>query len=230
MEVRNLTSAEKDDIVAFLEGLTDPRVRDQAAPFDHPELFVAAGEQTDDAGAVMTDAAGRAVDCFKRVAPTGAAGGQPLVPFPAFDASACDEPVDLYNPAAVPRAAPGPSTAPASDPSPVPAGAQADAPADGPAAPGPVPGPVGVIAPGALRPVVPTLGSKRPAARCVVPALGGRSVAQARRMLAAAGCRLGRIRGMRAGMRHVVVASQFPGARAKGPSGMHVVLRVRARR
>ncbi|MEA2286211.1 MAG: hypothetical protein QOJ21_2254 [Solirubrobacteraceae bacterium] len=230
MEIRNLTSAEKDDIVAFLEGLTDPRVRDQSAPFDHPELFVAAGEQTDDAGAVVTDPAGRAVDCFKRVAPTGAAGGQPLVPFPAFDALPCDEPVDLYNPAPVPRAAPGPATAPAIDPSPVPAGAQADAPVNGPAAPAAVPGPVGVIAPGALRPVVPALGSKRPAARCVVPAVGGRSVAQARRMLAAAGCRLGRIKGMRAGMRHVVVASQFPGARAKGPSGMHVVLRVRARR
>ncbi|MGI8500195.1 MAG: hypothetical protein ACR2LR_03530 [Hassallia sp.] len=35
-----LTEAEKDDLVAFLTALTDERVRDDKAPFDHPQLFV----------------------------------------------------------------------------------------------------------------------------------------------------------------------------------------------
>jgi hypothetical protein len=100
----------------------------------------------------------------------------------------------------------------------------------GPAAQGAAGAPAGVAAPGVVAPRARPAGSRRPAARCVVPALRGRSVAQARRMLAAAGCRIGRIRGLRAGMRLAVVTSQFPGARAKGPAGMHVVLRVRPRR
>jgi cytochrome c peroxidase len=228
MEIRNLTGAQKDDIVAFLEALTDPRVQNQSAPFDHPELFVPAGEQTDDAGAVVTDAGGRAVDCFKRVAPTGAAGGRPLVPFPNFDDLPCDEAVDIHNPPPVPR----PPAAPAS---PVPAAAPADAPgsaspASVAAAPVAPAGPVGVAAPVPGVPAAGPLGSRRAAARCVVPALRGRTVAQARRLLAASGCRLGRVHGLRAGMRRPVIASQFPGARAKGPKGMHVALRVRARR
>src|SRR4051795_3377652 len=88
--ILNLTDTEKDQLVAFLEGLTDPRVRDQSAPFDHPELFVPVGEQTRADGAVLTDGTGRAVDCFKRFAATGSSGGASLTTFPNFTGPACD--------------------------------------------------------------------------------------------------------------------------------------------
>ncbi len=42
-----LTNSEIDELVAFLETLTDPRVVDQAAPFDHPELLVPNGQEGD---------------------------------------------------------------------------------------------------------------------------------------------------------------------------------------
>jgi len=43
----NLTNAEIDDLVAFLAGaLTDERVKQQKAPFDHPQIFVPNGHRT----------------------------------------------------------------------------------------------------------------------------------------------------------------------------------------
>lgn len=43
----NLTNAQIDDLVAFLTGaLTDERVKQQKAPFDHPQLFVPNGHRT----------------------------------------------------------------------------------------------------------------------------------------------------------------------------------------
>ncbi|TMM04274.1 MAG: cytochrome C peroxidase [Actinobacteria bacterium] len=85
-----LSQTDKKSLVAFLEALTDPRVRDQAAPFDHPQLFVPVGEQTNGDGSVITDADGRAVDCFKEIGATGAGGGAPLPQFPAFSGPPCD--------------------------------------------------------------------------------------------------------------------------------------------
>jgi hypothetical protein len=88
--ILNLTDQEKNQLVAFLEGLTDPRVNNQSAPFDHPELFVPVGEQTRADGSVLTDGSGRAVDCFKRFAATGSSGGAALTTFPNFTGPACD--------------------------------------------------------------------------------------------------------------------------------------------
>jgi cytochrome c peroxidase len=85
-----LSEADKDALVAFLEALTDPRVRDQAAPFDHPQLFVPVGEQTNPDGSVIADGDGRAVDCFKEIGATGQSGGTPLPQFPAFSGPPCD--------------------------------------------------------------------------------------------------------------------------------------------
>src|SRR3954451_419828 len=85
-----LSDQEKDQLVTFLEALTDPRVQDQSAPFDHPELFVPVGEQTRADGSVISDPSGRAVDCFKRVPVTGAGGGAALAKFPDFTGPACD--------------------------------------------------------------------------------------------------------------------------------------------
>ena len=119
-----LTDAEKDALVAFMEALTDPRVQNQSAPFDHPQLFVPVGEQTIADGSVVTDGSGRAVDCFKDVPSTGAAGGAPLTPFPAFTGPPCATPPPLE---VAPRAvAPGTAApAPAPQEKPAPAAAPA---------------------------------------------------------------------------------------------------------
>jgi len=113
-----LTEAQKNDLVAFLESLTDPRVADASAPFDHPQLFVPSGERTGANGAVATDGAGRAVDCFLQVPATGADGGAPLPPFPTFTGP-CTTPPPLPGGAAPATAAPA-TAAPPPAPSPAP--------------------------------------------------------------------------------------------------------------
>src|SRR3954454_22713733 len=108
--ILNLTDQEKDQLVAFLEALTAPRVKDQSAPFDHPELFVPIGEQTRADGSVITDGNGRAVDCFKRVPVTGASGGAPLAAFPDFTGPSCDSVPALERAAKPAKAAPNVSS------------------------------------------------------------------------------------------------------------------------
>jgi len=76
----DITEEEKADLVAFLEALTDPRVRHQRAPFDHPELPLKAGH-VGDHEAVVADALGNAELEIEVVPATGAAGGPPI---PAF--------------------------------------------------------------------------------------------------------------------------------------------------
>jgi cytochrome c peroxidase len=97
-----LSDREKDALVSFLTSLTDPRVRNQAAPFDHPQLLVPAGAQTGPTGLVLKDASGRALDCFKDVPATGANGGRPLPRFPEFTGPPCYVPPP-------PAPAPGPA-------------------------------------------------------------------------------------------------------------------------
>src|SRR5205085_3316582 len=48
-----LSERERESLVAFLKSLTDPRVRNQSAPFDHPQLLVPAGAQTGASGLVL---------------------------------------------------------------------------------------------------------------------------------------------------------------------------------
>ncbi|MGE4620222.1 MAG: hypothetical protein AAEJ04_10495 [Planctomycetota bacterium] len=82
----------KGALVAFLEALTDDRVRWEKAPFDHPEIFIPEGAETLANGDVVTDAAGVAVDRFKTIPAVGADGrsvevdseGRPLDPLTAF--------------------------------------------------------------------------------------------------------------------------------------------------
>ena len=57
------------DVIAFMLALTDERVRNHQAPFDHPQLFVPNGD------------AAPGIDNLIEVPPTGAAGGQPLQRF-----------------------------------------------------------------------------------------------------------------------------------------------------
>lgn len=47
LPVLNLTSSQKQALVAFMKGLTDERVRFQRAPFDHPQLFIPNGHPGD---------------------------------------------------------------------------------------------------------------------------------------------------------------------------------------
>jgi cytochrome c peroxidase len=85
-----LSDTQKDQVVSFLESLTDPRVKDQSAPFDHPQLFLPLGEQTSTDGSIRTNPSGRAVDCLKVVPATGSVGGAALTKFPGFTGPPCD--------------------------------------------------------------------------------------------------------------------------------------------
>lgn len=78
----NLTPAEIDDVVAFMESLTDPRVVSRKAPFDHPELQIPNGHMPGTAGALLrNDGRGAAVDRFTLLPATGANGGLPFKSF-----------------------------------------------------------------------------------------------------------------------------------------------------
>jgi cytochrome c peroxidase len=113
----NLSNTQKDQLVAFLESLTDPRVESQSAPFDHPQLFVPVGEQTNADGSLMAGDNGRGVDCFKVVEATGADGGPALARFPTFTgppcASAPSDPTPILGDEPPPPPDQTPSTPPA---------------------------------------------------------------------------------------------------------------------
>lgn len=75
-----LTNDEIDAVVAFLEALTDERVLNRRAPFDHPQLFVTNGHP--DGTSVDVDPRdGLADDIFIEIPAVGAAGGPPLPGF-----------------------------------------------------------------------------------------------------------------------------------------------------
>ena len=75
----NLTEQEIDDLVAFLgRPLTDPRVAQQRAPFDHPQLFVPNGHRMQGNRPRVTDD-GVARDVLLEIPAVGRHGG----PLPA---------------------------------------------------------------------------------------------------------------------------------------------------
>jgi hypothetical protein len=75
----NLAEQEIDDLVAFLgRPLTDPRVLQQRAPFDHPQLFVPNGHSRDERHSGVTDE-DVARDVFLEIPAVGRRGG----PLPA---------------------------------------------------------------------------------------------------------------------------------------------------
>jgi cytochrome c peroxidase len=76
-----LTEQDKADLVAFLKSLTDPRVRFEQAPFDHPELPLKEGLVGDHL-AIDDDGTGKGIPVIEIVAATGAAGGPAI---PAFE-------------------------------------------------------------------------------------------------------------------------------------------------
>jgi cytochrome c peroxidase len=82
-----LSEAEKRDLVAFLESLTDPRVRFEQSPFDHPELPLKEG-QVGNHQAVFDDGEGNAIPVLVFKPATGFTGGNAIPTFeerlPAF--------------------------------------------------------------------------------------------------------------------------------------------------
>jgi cytochrome c peroxidase len=204
IEQLNLSEQDKDDLVEFLKALTDPRVKSQSAPFDHPELYVPVGEKTDASGNVATEN-GAAADCFRQVPATGASGGAPLQPFPGFTGPPCDDAPDLHNPAPVPHSAPA-------------AAPVAAAPASAAGGGGAAPASQGVA------------GSVAQSARCVVPRLRGQTVAGARRLLSRSKCSLGLVVRPRKARGRLLVSSQRPAAGTRRPVGTRVAVRTRVRR
>lgn len=75
-----LNETEKEAIVAFLKALTDERVRNHSAPFDHPQLFIPKGHPGD-SNSVTNDGTGKATDEMIEIAATGRNGGRPLPNF-----------------------------------------------------------------------------------------------------------------------------------------------------
>jgi cytochrome c peroxidase len=73
------TEAARADLVEFLKSLTDDRVRDAAAPFDHPQIFVPNGHPGGPSS--VTQLNGRAVDSFLEIPATGKNGGPALPGF-----------------------------------------------------------------------------------------------------------------------------------------------------
>ncbi|MEH2239041.1 cytochrome-c peroxidase [Nostoc sp.] len=70
----NLSPEEKQQLVAFLKGLTDDRVRYEKAPFDHPQLFVPNGHPGNSTS-VTNDGTGKATDSLLEIPAVGRNGG-----------------------------------------------------------------------------------------------------------------------------------------------------------
>ncbi|WP_442939375.1 cytochrome-c peroxidase [Nostoc sp.] len=70
----NLSPEEKQQLVAFLKGLTDERVRYDKAPFDHPQLFVPNGHPGNSTS-VINDGTGKATDSLLEIHAVGRNGG-----------------------------------------------------------------------------------------------------------------------------------------------------------
>jgi len=71
----NLAVQQIDDLVAFLgRPLTDPRVLQQRAPFDHPQLFVPNGQRMD-GGRLQVADKGVAADTLLEIPASGRPGG-----------------------------------------------------------------------------------------------------------------------------------------------------------
>ena len=70
----NLDDGDMDAIVAFLGALTDERVRCEMAPFDHPEIRIAAGARGNELTATEDKKSGQSKDQIQLIQATGAGG------------------------------------------------------------------------------------------------------------------------------------------------------------
>ncbi|WP_442949652.1 cytochrome-c peroxidase [Nostoc sp.] len=74
LPILNLSPVEKQQLVAFLKGLTDERVLHDKAPFDHPQLFVPNGHPGN-SSSVTNDGTGNATDSLLEIPAVGRNGG-----------------------------------------------------------------------------------------------------------------------------------------------------------
>lgn len=79
-----LPESDRTDLVEFLLALTDDRVRREAAPFDHPQIFVPAGHPGGPT-AVEDGGFGEATDTLIEIPAVGRHGSTALQPFLALD-------------------------------------------------------------------------------------------------------------------------------------------------
>ena len=82
-----LTSADVEDLAAFLKTLTDERVRWEKAPFDHPSLSIPNGHTGDENKVTFNKATNQAKQDMIELPAVGAAGRQAkgLLPLQTFD-------------------------------------------------------------------------------------------------------------------------------------------------
>ena len=86
MNAINISGAELSQLVAFLQALTDERVRQETAPFDHPSIRVPNGCSGDQTQVVAANGSLRCVDEFIQIPAVGG-GGRPtagLLPLQPF--------------------------------------------------------------------------------------------------------------------------------------------------
>jgi cytochrome c peroxidase len=82
LQPRGFSASDTQALVAFLQALTDPRVRNQSAPFDHPELSVPLGHPGNQFS-VTDDLTGfsNATTTMFHIPATGQSGGTPFKKF-----------------------------------------------------------------------------------------------------------------------------------------------------
>jgi cytochrome c peroxidase len=86
IEPLGLSETQKDDLVAFLLSLTDERVRNEKAPFDHPSICVPNGHKEDAGGKLVAGDPKEPLKAaelpYRCIAANGSGGaGLPLTPF-----------------------------------------------------------------------------------------------------------------------------------------------------
>lgn len=83
IEPRSFNASDVDALVAFLKSLTDERVANQSAPFDHPSIDLPNGAVGDNLSATQ-DGTGNALDdALLSIPAVGADGGAPIISFSA---------------------------------------------------------------------------------------------------------------------------------------------------
>jgi hypothetical protein len=76
LRVLNLNEEDKQALVAFMQGLTDDRVRLDKAPFDHPQLFVPNGHPEDQNSVTRDGSTIQATDQLLEIPAVGRNGNQ----------------------------------------------------------------------------------------------------------------------------------------------------------
>ena len=101
----NFTQEQKTSLVAFMQSLTDDRVRYERAPFDHPQLFITNGHPGDQ-NAVTDDGTGQGTTTVIELPAVGASGT--TTPQPNFLGVSSEPPTTRSTPPSTPPSSPNP--------------------------------------------------------------------------------------------------------------------------